>query len=169
MESLYKAQEMYKDLLRRCPHHELPTWLQVQIFYNDLGTTTRTMIDVVAGGALMSKKHDETYELLEEMTSNNYQLSMTLGKIYAKKVIGVHEIDDVTALSAQVATLFKQLGSLNVVLFKRQVKHVSCVKEITLVLIVKLLAPLLPHFPSKPTLCRIFKGDNIILTLTLTI
>src|SRR5215470_7224122 len=29
-ESLYEAWERYKDLLRHCPHHGLPTWLQVQ-------------------------------------------------------------------------------------------------------------------------------------------
>src|SRR5262249_35649361 len=29
-ESLYEAWERYKELLRRCPYHGLPTWLQVQ-------------------------------------------------------------------------------------------------------------------------------------------
>lgn len=55
MESLYEAWERYKDLLRRCPHHGLPIWLQVQTFYNGLSATTRTMIDAVAGGTLMGK------------------------------------------------------------------------------------------------------------------
>ena len=54
-ESLYEAWERYKDLLRRCPHHNLPAWLQVQTFYNGLGATNRSMIDAAAGGALMSK------------------------------------------------------------------------------------------------------------------
>ena len=54
-------------------------------------------------------------------------------------------------------------------LFKRQVKHMCCVDEIMLVLIVELVTPLLLHLPSKPTLCWIFKRNNIILTPTLTI
>ena len=54
-ESLYEARERYKDLLWRCPHHDLPAWLQVQTFYNGLGATNRSMIDAAAGGALMSK------------------------------------------------------------------------------------------------------------------
>ena len=54
-ESLYEAWERYKDLLWRCPHHDLPAWLQVQTFYNGLGATNRSMIDAAAGGALMSK------------------------------------------------------------------------------------------------------------------
>src|SRR5262249_47929642 len=28
-ETLYEAWERYKDLLKRCPHHGLPKWLQV--------------------------------------------------------------------------------------------------------------------------------------------
>ena len=51
-ESLYEAWERYKDLLRRCPHHDLPTWLQVQTFYNGLGATNRSMVDAAVGGAL---------------------------------------------------------------------------------------------------------------------
>ena len=29
-ETLYEAWERYKDLLQKCPHHEIPKWLQVQ-------------------------------------------------------------------------------------------------------------------------------------------
>ena len=31
-------------MLRKCPHHGLHKWLQMQTFYNGLGYTTRTMI-----------------------------------------------------------------------------------------------------------------------------
>ena len=51
-ETLYEAWERYKKLLRKCPHHGLPKWLQVQTFYNGLCSGTRTTIDVAAGGAL---------------------------------------------------------------------------------------------------------------------
>ena len=99
-------------MLRHCPHHELPIWLQVQIFYNGSGVTTQTMINVATGGALMRKTHDEAYELLEEMASNNYQWPSE--RSMSKRAIGVHEIDVITAISAQVMTLSKQQGSLNV-------------------------------------------------------
>ena len=35
-ESLYEAWERYTELLRKCPHHGLPFWIQVQTFYNGL-------------------------------------------------------------------------------------------------------------------------------------
>ena len=48
MESLYEAWERYKDMLRRCPHHGLPKWLQVQTFYNGLSGNTKTLVDAAA-------------------------------------------------------------------------------------------------------------------------
>ena len=44
-------------------------------FYNGLGSNTRTMIDAAAGGTLMGKTLKASYDLLEEMASNNYQWS----------------------------------------------------------------------------------------------
>ncbi|XP_020423025.1 uncharacterized protein LOC109950012 [Prunus persica] len=72
-EPLYEAWERFKDLLRKCPHHELPTWIQVQTFYNGLSQTSRTLVDAAAGEALMAKTATEAFELLETMPSNNYQ------------------------------------------------------------------------------------------------
>lgn len=100
MESLYEAWERYKDLLRRCPHHGLPIWLQVQTFYNGLSATTRTMIDAAAGGTLMGKTLEEAYELLDEMASNNYQWSSD--RMAPKRVAGVHEINAFDVLASQV-------------------------------------------------------------------
>lgn len=40
-ETLYDTWERFKDLLRKCPHHKLPTWLYVQTFYNGLNPATR--------------------------------------------------------------------------------------------------------------------------------
>ena len=35
-ESLYDAWERFKDLLRKCPYHGIPPWVQIQTFYNGL-------------------------------------------------------------------------------------------------------------------------------------
>ena len=54
-ESMYDTWERYKDLLRCCPHHGLPVWLQVLTFYNGLNLTTKQMVDAAAGGSLSNK------------------------------------------------------------------------------------------------------------------
>ncbi|KAK5811521.1 hypothetical protein PVK06_026861 [Gossypium arboreum] len=55
LETLYDAWERYKDLLRRCPHHGLPLWLQVQTFHNGLNPSTRQMIDAAASRTINNK------------------------------------------------------------------------------------------------------------------
>ncbi|KAI3472480.1 hypothetical protein Pfo_031183 [Paulownia fortunei] len=100
------ARLAYKDILRRCPHHGLPNWLQVQTFYNGLSGLTRTLVDAAAGGALMGKTHEEAYDLIETMTANAYQWPS--GKITPKKVFGVHDVDALATLTAQVAAILSQ-------------------------------------------------------------
>ncbi|XP_062083461.1 uncharacterized protein LOC133789704 [Humulus lupulus] len=111
-ESLYDAWERFKELLRKCPHHGIEKWMLVHIFYNGLCGTTRTIIDAASGGAFMSKSANEAYDLLEEMAMNNYQWPSE--RETTKKVAGVHELDAISMLSAQVATLTKQLQQNNI-------------------------------------------------------
>ncbi|XP_062075256.1 uncharacterized protein LOC133779295 [Humulus lupulus] len=106
-ESLYDAWERFKYLLRKCPHHGIEKWMLVHNFYNGLCGTTRTIIDAATGGAFMSKSANEAYELLEEMAMNNYQWPSERGN--PRRVARMHEIDAISMLSAQVATLTKQL------------------------------------------------------------
>ncbi|KAL5580185.1 hypothetical protein UlMin_012627 [Ulmus minor] len=58
-ESLYETWERYKELLRRCPHHGIPFWIQIETFYNGLNAQTRTIVDAASNGALMSKTYNE--------------------------------------------------------------------------------------------------------------
>ncbi|XP_062118651.1 uncharacterized protein LOC133832304 [Humulus lupulus] len=57
---------------------------------------------------LMLQSANEAYELLEDMATNNHHWSdeRSFG---VRKVAGVHELDTITALTAQVASLTKQL------------------------------------------------------------
>ena len=113
-ESLYDAQEKYKDMLQRCLHHGLPEWLQVQTFYNGLNPQTRIVIDAPAGGALMGKTIGEAFHMLEVMASNNYQWP---NERATKKAVGVYALDGFFALTAKVDSLYLKLDtfSINVV------------------------------------------------------
>ncbi|XP_020417839.1 uncharacterized protein LOC109948603 [Prunus persica] len=110
-EPLYEAWERFKDLLRKCPHHELPTWIQVQTFYNGLSQTSRTLVDAAAGGALMTKTATEAFELLETMASNNYQWPSERMNL---KPAGVLEVNAMALLTAQISNLTKKVDSLSV-------------------------------------------------------
>nr|XP_023916883.1 uncharacterized protein LOC112028427 [Quercus suber] len=70
------------------------------------------MVDAAAGGALMSKTHEAAYELLEELASNNYQWPTK--RAMPRKTAGVLELDSITSLATQMATLSQQLGKMKV-------------------------------------------------------
>ncbi|KAL5570136.1 hypothetical protein UlMin_026711 [Ulmus minor] len=110
-ESLYEAWERFKDLLRKCPHHGLPLWMQVQTFYNGLLSNTQTMVDAASGGAFFNKSPEDGYELIEVMASNNFMKSERNSQ---KRTAGVHEIDAFNKLAAQIALLNNNFKNLNV-------------------------------------------------------
>ncbi|XP_017981014.1 PREDICTED: uncharacterized protein LOC108663036 [Theobroma cacao] len=109
---LLQACERFKELLRRCPHHEILDWLQVQTFYNGLVESIKTTIHAAAGGALMSKNVVDAYNLLEEMASNNYQWPSK--RSGSRKAVGAYEIDAISNLATQVAALSKKFDTLGV-------------------------------------------------------
>ena len=69
-ESLCESWERYKELLRKCSHHALPDWLQVQIFYNGLAPSFKAILDATSGGSFNLKTPEEALETLELMASN---------------------------------------------------------------------------------------------------
>ena len=100
-ETLYEAWERYKDLLRKCPNHELPKWVQVQTFYNGSLPTTQETIDAASGGSLNNKTLEEAEELIETLASNHYAKS----RERARKQVGVYEVDQSTAFAAQMTAM----------------------------------------------------------------
>ncbi|XP_041011488.1 uncharacterized protein LOC121255284 [Juglans microcarpa x Juglans regia] len=122
-ESLYEAWDRYKDLIRCCPQHVLPDWLQVQMFYNGLNEQTRTIVDAASGGTLMSKTAEGATYLLEEIASNNYQWPTE--RTMTKKVAGIHELELLAAVSAQVATLSHQILALTTQRIPQSAEYVA--------------------------------------------
>src|SRR5262249_12436324 len=109
-ETLYKAWERYKDLLRKCPHYRLPKWLQVQTFYNGLINGHKAMIDATTGGTLNSKTPEITYELIDEVATDSYQWQ--IDRSTNKKQAGVHNVDAIIALVAQIELLNTKIDGI---------------------------------------------------------
>ncbi|KAH9716698.1 hypothetical protein KPL71_021550 [Citrus sinensis] len=109
-ESLYEAWERFKELLRRCPHHGIPCCIQLETFYNGLNPSTRLM--------LMK---------FWKIANNNYQWP-SARQPAARGSAGVHNIDAITALSAQVTSLTNMVKALtSAPTTVKQVVELSCV------------------------------------------
>ena len=69
------------------------------------------MVDASANGALLSKSYTEAYEILERIANNNYQWPSARQPI-VRGSAGVHNIDAITALSAQVTSLTNMVKTM---------------------------------------------------------
>ncbi|KAL0405596.1 UNVERIFIED_CONTAM: hypothetical protein Slati_3873500 [Sesamum latifolium] len=98
-ESLYDAWERFKSMLRKCPHHELPVWPQVQTFYNGVTLANRATIDVAAGGTIMKKLPSEPFNIIDEIATNLCSYGQERAD---KRTADIHSIDAVSALSFQM-------------------------------------------------------------------
>ncbi|KAG9446884.1 hypothetical protein H6P81_013012 [Aristolochia fimbriata] len=110
-EQFCEAWERFKELLRKCPNHGIPRWMQMEIFYNGITISTRSLIDAAAGGTMNKKTPNEVYELIEEIASNMYQYPVE--RSARGRFAGIHNVDPVLALQAQVESLTKQLSKLH--------------------------------------------------------
>lgn len=75
------------------------------MFYSRINGQLRTTLDVAIGGTLVNKLPKDAWALMEEMTSNVYQL-LTERSI-ARRVASVHEVDIVKTLTVKVELISK--------------------------------------------------------------
>lgn len=68
----YEVWEQFKLLLRKCLHHGMQEWLQLQIFYNGLDRSLRVELDGASGGAFMDNTYKRACQLIEDMAMNLY-------------------------------------------------------------------------------------------------
>ena len=73
----------------------------------DLTQSVRSTIDTATGGTLMSKTEDEAYNLIKEITLNNFHWSTE--RAQPKRVGGKLEVDAFTLLSTKVDAMTKRL------------------------------------------------------------
>ncbi|XP_060959081.1 uncharacterized protein LOC133030366 [Cannabis sativa] len=111
-ETTSDAWERFKELLRKCPHHGIPHCIQLETFYNCLNAASRMVLDASANGAILSKSYNEAFEILERIASNNYQWSTNRAPT-SRKVAGVLEVDALTSLTAQMASMINILKNMN--------------------------------------------------------
>ncbi|KAL0355258.1 UNVERIFIED_CONTAM: hypothetical protein Sradi_3972700 [Sesamum radiatum] len=72
-ESLFEYWDRFNDLIKRCPHHQIPDHLLIQYFYEGLSAMDRKLIDAASGGALFNKTPTEARNLISIMASNTQQ------------------------------------------------------------------------------------------------
>ena len=76
-------------------------------FYNGLSIHARTLIDASAGRAILGKNEVEAYPILGNIALNHFEWPTE--RAIPTKLVGVHDLDAITNLVAQIYSLSKQL------------------------------------------------------------
>ncbi|KAL0463612.1 UNVERIFIED_CONTAM: hypothetical protein Slati_0248800 [Sesamum latifolium] len=81
----------------------------VQTFYNGVTLANRATIDAAAGATIMKKLPSEAFNTIDEIATNLYSYGLERTD---KRVAGVHSVDAITTLSAQMAELTQKGDNL---------------------------------------------------------
>ncbi|RWR73276.1 hypothetical protein CKAN_00154200 [Cinnamomum micranthum f. kanehirae] len=109
-DQFWETWEHFKDLLLKCPHHNLTKDDQVQAFYEGLNELNKGIADSACGGALMEKNSDEAYDLFETLSENSQQFSCRNRQMGKKQ--GIYEIQSQGNIAAQMAAMDKKMDML---------------------------------------------------------
>lgn len=127
-ETLYEAWERFKDLQRECPHHDIPTYQLLQIFYGGLSPQGKTSLDAGAGGPIMNKTEDEVIDIIEDVVQNYQEWQEGERESTGKSGGSVYSVDHLNAinnLTSQVASLGKELSAMKTKLDAPSTSQVS--------------------------------------------
>ncbi|KAL0337600.1 UNVERIFIED_CONTAM: hypothetical protein Scaly_2035100 [Sesamum calycinum] len=72
-ERLFEYWGRFIELVKSCPHHQIPDHLLIQYFYEGLSGMDRNLIDAASGGAMFNKTPTEIRNLISIMASNTQQ------------------------------------------------------------------------------------------------
>ncbi|KAI3682100.1 hypothetical protein L2E82_50132 [Cichorium intybus] len=67
-EAFHEAFDRLKELLRSCPHHEVPKWQLVKLFFEGVSETHQVMINASSSGTFMWQEPDDAWRFLEQLS-----------------------------------------------------------------------------------------------------
>ncbi|XP_070025214.1 uncharacterized protein [Nicotiana sylvestris] len=110
-ETLRQAWERYKKMLRDCPHHCQTDEVLGHTFVDGLDDASKMNLDSACGGSCMARPYSEIQILLNNFTvnDNNWQGEGDLRKAITQKLAGLLELDEVSAMRADIAKLANHL------------------------------------------------------------
>ncbi|XP_022011548.1 uncharacterized protein LOC110911259 [Helianthus annuus] len=70
-EPLHEAFTRFRELMRKCPHHQIQKWELVKCFVRGLDDTTWNRLESTSNGTLFSNHEDDDWEFLERMSKRS--------------------------------------------------------------------------------------------------
>ncbi|XP_021760306.1 uncharacterized protein LOC110725146 [Chenopodium quinoa] len=111
-ESLYEAWERYKEYQQECPHHGIPTYQIIQIFYGGLSPQGKSCLGAGAGGPIINKTEEEVVDIIEDIVHHYMDWKEGERESISKSASTVYSVDHLNAinnLSSQISNLGKEI------------------------------------------------------------
>ncbi|XP_071714514.1 uncharacterized protein [Rutidosis leptorrhynchoides] len=70
-ELFHEAYECLKEFLRSCPHHEIPKWELVKVFYDGLDSQNRQFLLAAIGGVFMTRSSEDEWAIFEQLSKGS--------------------------------------------------------------------------------------------------
>ncbi|PIN22510.1 DNA-directed DNA polymerase [Handroanthus impetiginosus] len=122
-ETIYETWSQFKKILWNCPNHDIPRHIQVHTFYHGLTEGGKDKLDHPNGDSFLSGTTTECHNLLNNLVANHYEKNSE--RATTSKVVGVIEVDQVTALNDKIDFLIQSMKKFGV----NQMQHTPGVQQ----------------------------------------
>lgn len=78
-ESLMRAYLWFKGTIQKCPHHDLPHWYVLHVFYGGLEQDNKRELDLLSGGSFMELATEQACIRLDKVHRNRVSWGFNLG------------------------------------------------------------------------------------------
>nr|GEW67446.1 reverse transcriptase domain-containing protein [Tanacetum cinerariifolium] len=122
-ELLFEAWERYKLSIDRCRNHNMLPITKIDTFYNGLTLRHRDTINAVAGGTFMKRRPEESYDLIENITTHHNDWDTSSQRSKSSSSVTSSSDPIIIALKAKRAEINKNL--MKILQINQQVKAVT--------------------------------------------
>ncbi|XP_021713457.1 uncharacterized protein LOC110681611 [Chenopodium quinoa] len=114
-ESLYEEWERYKEYQRECPHHGIPNYQVIQIFYGGLSPQGKSCHDWGTRGPIMNITEEEVVDIIEYVVK--YYRDWQDGERDStsksgSSVYSIYHLNAINNLSSQMTNLGKEMTAI---------------------------------------------------------
>ncbi|XP_071738861.1 uncharacterized protein [Rutidosis leptorrhynchoides] len=110
-ELFHEAYERLKELLRSCPHHEIPKWELVKVFYDGLDSQNRQFLLAASGGVFMTRSSEDEWAFFEQLSKG----SKTQASV-ARQTHNSSHVNHVSNSGGSTRNLEKELDEIKMLL-----------------------------------------------------
>ncbi|KAI3511064.1 hypothetical protein L1887_18207 [Cichorium endivia] len=110
-EAFHEAFDRLKELLRSCPHHEIPRWQLVKLFFEGVSETHQAMINASSSGTFMWQDPEEAWQFLEQLSNGSKANFSTRKNVGTAAAVGA-EADWKKEVKKEIGDLNKKFDRL---------------------------------------------------------